>query len=307
MRLRHALVVGVTAATVLAGASAAASAVPGAHRPTAGGTGSPGSGAAHGSPPGAATVSGDAPRTAAPRGAACGSATGRDFPIDTRIHGGPSVHYPGGGFEHWSVDLTNTTGRACGDIHPVIVFAGRDRGLTPARVMLEYYDEGVSRWRPAELESTTEDEVVGILGTRGGPEAEDTPATGSRPGREGGPQRDDRAARDRTAGGGFTVGGRATVSVKVRLALTADTPPNQVTVNAAVVQRRGDDGDWVGESRDYRFAVLKDYGSGATVTHDELATTGPGSLLRLGAALGMVLVGGAGLVLVSRRLRSARG
>ncbi|MFI6286551.1 hypothetical protein ACIBCM_17660 [Streptomyces sp. NPDC051018] len=319
MRLRHALVVGVTAATVLAGASAAASAVPGAHRPTTTGSGFPGPGTAHGSPVSApsaggaapaGTVTGTATRTAAPEEAGCGSAAGRDFPIDTRIHGGPSVHYPGGGFEHWSVDLTNTTDRTCGEIHPVIVFAGRDRGLTVARIMLEYYDEGVARWRPAELESTSEDEVVAILGTRSGPAAGGTPAAGTRPGRQGGPQRDDRSdgqARDRTGGSGFTVEGRSTVSVRVRLALTADTPPNQVTVNAAVVQRHGDDGDWVGESRDYRFAVLKDYGAGATVTHDELATTGPGSLLRLGAALGMVLAGGAGLVVLSRRLRAARG
>ncbi|MGV9312553.1 hypothetical protein ACWDR0_10190 [Streptomyces sp. NPDC003691] len=208
----------------------------------------------------------------------CGSATGGAFPIATRLYGGPDVHHTGAGFEPWAVELANTTGRACREVHPVLVFAARDRGLTPARMMLEFYDPGAARWRTAPLEATDEDEVVAVLGTR----------------RAGG-------------GGGFTVAARSAVTVKVRLALTGDTPPNQVTVNAAVVQRRGDDGDWVGESGDYRFAVLKDRGTGATVTRDELATTGTGSTLRLAAALGMVLGAGGVLVLLSRGLRRARG
>ncbi|MFI1889147.1 hypothetical protein [Streptomyces jumonjinensis] len=205
----------------------------------------------------------------------CGAASTGRFPIGTRLHGGPTVHHPGGGFGQWSVELVNTTDRPCRNIHPVLVFTARDRGLTPARLMLEFYDSAASRWWPAELETTSEGEVVAIL--------------------------------DADGAGGLTVPGRAAVAVPVRLALTADTPPNQVTVNAAIVQRRGDDGDWVGESGDYRFAVLDDNGYGATVTRDELATTGNSSLLRLGAALGTVLLFGGVLALAARRLHFPRG
>jgi hypothetical protein len=42
----------------------------------------------------------------------------------------------------------------------------------------------------------------------------------------------------------------------VRLALTAGTEPADVVAVAAVVQRRSGDGDWVGESRQYRFTVM---------------------------------------------------
>ncbi|MFF3556450.1 hypothetical protein ACWD4V_15140 [Streptomyces tsukubensis] len=228
-------------------------------------------------PPAAPAVAAGVPPAAGRLPVGCGKASGGEFPIATRLYGGPDVHHPGTGFEPWAVELTNTTGRACREVHPVLVFAARDRGLSPARMMLEFYDPGAARWRTAPLAATEEDEVVGVLGTQ------------------------------RAKGGGFTVGARSAVTVKVRLALTADTPPNQVTVNAAVVQRHGSDGDWVGESGDYRFAVLKDRGTGATVTRDELATTGTGSTLRLAAALGMVLAAGGVLVLLSRGLRRARG
>ncbi len=251
--VRNALAVGVTAATVvpaaLTGPAAAATA--------------------------RATEAGPAHTTAAvPTPPSCGKLAAKNFPIDTRMHGGPPVHHPGGGFEQWSVDLANTTAEPCRDIHPVIVFAGRDRGLEPNRIILEFYDDDASRWRPAALETTAEDEIVGVL--------------------------DDGVFR------GFAVPARATVTVRVRFALTADTPPNQVTVNAAIVQRRGDDGDWVGESGDYRFAVLDDDGSGVTVTRDELATTGTGSRARLGIALGTIVLGAGIVALASKRLRAHR-
>ncbi|MFE7132950.1 hypothetical protein ACFVIM_19035 [Streptomyces sp. NPDC057638] len=204
----------------------------------------------------------------------CGAVSGAVFPIDTEMRGGPTVHHPGKGFREWAVDLANTTGKGCANVHPVIVFTPRDRGFTTARVTVEFYDQARARWRPAELETTSEDEVIAIL--------------------------------DGAGTGGFAVPARATVTVRVRLALRADTPPNQVTVNAAIVQRRGDDGDWVGESGEYRFAVLDDRGYGATVTDDELATTGPTSLRRLGIALGTVLCGGGVLVVASWRLRRWR-
>ncbi|MFD9715605.1 hypothetical protein [Streptomyces sp. NPDC059076] len=225
-----------------------------------------------------AVESATADSASAARQPRCGTPSGKDFPIGTRIHGGPMVHHPGGGFEQWSVDLTNSTARACRNIHPVIVFAARDRGLNPSRLMLEFYDDRRARWQPAPLESTSEDELIGVLDSDG--------ARGDQ--------------------GGFTVPAKATLAVRVRLSVTTDTPPNQVTVRAAVVQRRGGDGDWVGESDDYRFAVLDDPGDGATITREELATTGSTSLTRLAVALGTVLLGGAVLALVSRRLRPRR-
>lgn len=229
----------------------------------------------------------------------CGKAADPDFPIETRVHGGPPVHHAGGGFEPWSVDLANTTGEACRNIHPVIIFTGRDPGLTPARIRLEFYDDEAALWRPVALETTAEGEVVGVLD-----------GDGRFP--------------------GFAVPAQKSVTAKVRLRLAADAPPNQVTVFAAIVQRQGDDGEWVGESGDYPFAVLGDDGSGidagidAGVTPDELATapdelatapdelattgtgTGTGSLLLLGAAFGAVLLGSGALMLASRWRRTRR-
>ncbi|WP_405808138.1 hypothetical protein OG729_24825 [Streptomyces sp. NBC_00210] len=301
---RNALAVGVTAATIapaaLTGPAATAATVT-AHaaadtiaRPAAGPANAkaataPAPNAAGPAAP-APTLHAAATRSTAPtpipsppreRQPVCGQAASSDFPIDTRIHGGPTVHRPGGGYEEWSVDLANTTDQICRNIYPVIVFTGRDPGLTPPRVTLEFYDTQGDRWRPATLETTAEDELVGVLDDSGG---------------------------ERRGGRfpGFVVPARAAVTVTVRLALAADTPPNQVTVNAAIVQRHGDDGDWIGESGDYRFAVLDDEGPGAAVTLEELATTGTGSLIRLGVAFGAVLLGGGALVLASRRLRTGR-
>ncbi|MER6910644.1 hypothetical protein ABT354_03060 [Streptomyces sp. NPDC000594] len=199
----------------------------------------------------------------------CAAPSVRDFPIDTRMRGGPELHRPGGGFERWTVELANRTDRSCRNIHPVLVLTARDPGLTRERISLDFYDTAAARWRPAELETSGEDEVVAVL--------------------------------DADATSGFAVPGHRTVEVGVRLALAPDTPPNEVTVNAAVIQRHGDDGDWVGESPDYRFTVLP---AGATAPRDELASTGAGSPLRLGAALLTVLLGGCALALVSRRLRT---
>ncbi|MDV5145987.1 hypothetical protein R1T08_17670 [Streptomyces sp. SBC-4] len=55
--------------------------------------------------------------------------------------------------------------------------------------------------------------------------------------------------------GGFAVPSGRTLTVPVRLAFRDDTAPDEVVVSAAVVQRRGADGDWVGASGDYRLTV----------------------------------------------------
>lgn len=171
-----------------------------------------------------------APRAAlhAPAAAAsaeCDAPAGRRFPIATRVHGGPTGYASGGGRGEWTVDLTNTTARACGGIHPVLVLVDDSRALRPAQPRLEF-DDG-HRYRPVRLTRTDEDELVGAFG-------------------------------DKDGFPGFTVAAHRTVSVRVRLAFTADAAANQVTARAAVVQRHSGDGDWVGESNTYRFAIGPD-------------------------------------------------
>lgn len=155
----------------------------------------------------------------------CAGGSGdRGFPLTTRIHGGPGSYEAGGGFGTWYIDLTNTTRRTCTDIHPVVVLTDDKRTLKPDQPKLEFYDG--PRTRSVAFESTDEQELVGVL--------------------------------DGAGFGGFTVPPGRTVSVKVRLAVASDAVPDQVTANAAVVQRRGRDGDWVGESNAYRFGIDED-------------------------------------------------
>ncbi|MFF7328576.1 hypothetical protein ACIQU5_06050 [Streptomyces sp. NPDC090306] len=176
--------------------------------------------------PASAPAPPSAPRAlAAAASAACDAPAGRRFPIATRVHGGPTGYASGGGRGQWTVDLANTTGRACGGIHPVLVLVDDRRALRPAQPHLEF-DDG-HRYRPVRLTRTDEDELVGAFG-------------------------------DKDGFPGFTVPAHRTVSVRVRLAFAADAAANQVTARAAVVQRHGGDGDWVGESNAYRFAIGPD-------------------------------------------------
>ncbi|WP_051705034.1 MULTISPECIES: hypothetical protein [unclassified Streptomyces] len=154
---------------------------------------------------------------------ACAAPDDHTFPVTTRIHGGPDSYAAGGGFGTWYVDLTNTTDRPCTRIHPIVVLVDDKRALEPSQPRLEFF-EG-TRSHPVRFEKTTEDELVGAL------------------------------ADDEGRFAGFTVGPGKTVTVKVRLAVTSDAVPNEVTANAAVVQRHDDDGEWVGQSNDYRFGI----------------------------------------------------
>jgi hypothetical protein len=158
-------------------------------------------------------------------GPGCDDSGADDFPLTTRLRGGPDSYRPGGGSGAWYLDLTNTTRRACDDVHPVVVLVDAGHRLKPDQPRLEFYTDG--RAHPVRFEPTDEDELVGVF------------------------------ADERRAGGfsGFRVEPGRTLTVKLRLALAPDTAPNVVTANAAVVQRHGDDGDWVGQSNDYRFAV----------------------------------------------------
>ncbi|MFG2355922.1 hypothetical protein [Streptomyces sp. NPDC048521] len=180
-------------------------------------------------------VSSPAAHAEAPSSCAEGSAD-RSFPLATRIHGGPGSYEAGGGYGTWYIDLTNTTRRTCTAVHPVVVLVDDKRALKPDQPKLEFYDG--PRTRPVAFESTDEQELVGVLEGPGF--------------------------------GGFTVPPGATLSVKIRLALTSDAVPDQVTANAAVVQRRGKDGDWIGESNAYRFGIDEE-GPGGRETPD-----GPG-------------------------------
>ncbi|MFE1228618.1 hypothetical protein [Streptomyces sp. NPDC058745] len=227
----------------------------------------------------------------------CGKATDTEFPLDTRIHSGPADYAPGGAPATWNIDLTNTTTEACDGIHPVLVLADRHRMLQPAQIRLDFYDAAARRWRPVPFEGTEEHENIGVL----------------------------------TGFPGFAVPAGGTVTVPVRLAFRADTAPDEVVANAAIVQRRGDDGDWVGESEAYRLTIDPAAPSAepgraepgtpvpapATATPSrgaarpstapgELALTGRDVVAILAPVAGALVLGGAVLVLVARRGRRPR-
>ncbi|MGJ7418064.1 hypothetical protein AB9128_19695, partial [Streptomyces cinereoruber] len=151
----------------------------------------------------------------------CGVPDDEAFPLDTRIHGGPSGYTAGGPFQDWRLDLTNTTGSPCSGIHPVLVLTDRDRVLRPEQIRFEFYDAGAARWHPVAFQETSEAENVGVF----------------------------------TDFGGFAVPAGETLTVPVRLAFRAGTAPGEVLVNAAIIQRRGADGDWIGDSGAYRLTI----------------------------------------------------
>jgi len=214
----------------------------------------------------------------------CAASDDRRFPLTTRIHGGPDVYEAGGGYGTWYLDLTNTTTRTCRNIHPVVVLVDDKHVLKSSQPRLEFYDG--TRPHPVRFETTDEDELVGAF--------------------------DDGLP-------GFTVGPGKTVTVKVRLALTSDAAADAVTADAAVVQRRGDDGEWVGQSNDYAFRIHNDLSPAPTPTGTGTGTTPPARTPRLpfadelartglgtpGAALATaaVLVTGGALLLARRQRR----
>ncbi|MGW5768449.1 hypothetical protein ACWEVY_04765 [Streptomyces longwoodensis] len=186
-------------------------------------------------PASARTTTSAAPSCDAP------DAKAKDFPLTTRLRGGPAAYEAGGGYGTWSLDLTNTTDRTCTGVHPVVVLVDARRALRPSQPLLEFYADG--RPHPVRFQRTDEDELVGAF--------------------DGFP--------------GFTVGPRATVTVRVRLAFTSDTVPDGITADAAVVQRHGDDGDWVGQSDDYRFTVTGGPAPTGPATADPGAATPAGA------------------------------
>ncbi|MFG3494357.1 hypothetical protein [Streptomyces sp. NPDC047928] len=280
MRLRTAALAagfGLLALVTVASGVQPVAASPHAHAPAPAPGAGAGAGAAHG--PAGVVAHSPADVTVAGREPTCGDTSAIRFPITTRIVGGPDSYRPGDAFREWSVELTNTTRQPCRNIHPVIVLTDRGRTLKPAQVRLEFSSgAGLRPGHPVVVEQTDQDEIVGVL--------------------------DDDADRSFA---GFTVPAGRTVRVPVRLAFTADTALEEVTAHAAIVQRKGDDGDWVGESGAYRFALVA---AGEPFSppeiDEELATTGRRGVLPLaGAAVGAVLLG-AGAVVMARRPRRDR-
>ncbi|MER5616099.1 hypothetical protein [Streptomyces sp. NPDC002215] len=240
-RTRHGFALGLVAASVVLGGTSVA-------------TASAESSATPVSSPGSAT---------ADQQPACGDPEAKDFPISTRIHGGPDMYASGGGYGTWFLDLTNITTESCRGIHPVLVLTDEDRRLTADQIQLKFSEQGSpGTEHRVTWETTDQDEHIGVFGGEGGDSFD-----------------------------GFTVPAGRTVTVQVRMAFTSDTSPGRMTVNAAIVQRQRaasgtagkagkDDGAWVGESEEYPFTVVVDESDGEeasdtadTADIDEMAGT----------------------------------
>ncbi|MFF4409309.1 hypothetical protein [Streptomyces sp. NPDC001404] len=196
----------------------------------------------------------------------CGNPAAKDFPITSRLSGGPDAYERGGAQQTWELELRNTTDGECRAVHPVAVLSDKGRALQPGHIRLDFYDPGGARWRPVQFERTEEAENVGVLDGQ----EPDFP--------------------------GFAVPARQAVTVRMRLGFTGDAPEGTVTANVTAVQRRGADGAWVGQSGDYAFAV-----GGGDAGADGLADTGGGPLRGIAAGAGGAFAAGAALMLVVRR------
>ncbi|MBI0383954.1 peptidase, partial [Streptomyces albiflaviniger] len=157
--------------------------------------------------------------------AACGDRNASDFPIEAHLRDGPDQYALGGGWRGWHLELRNATDTGCRAIHPIAVLVDQARQLRPRHIGFEFLDpaaDGGATWRTVSFQTTDEDENIGVF-------------------------------EDHFKG--FTVPAHKTVDVQVRTRFTADAPEGPVTANAIAVQRRADDGDWVGQSNDYVFRV----------------------------------------------------
>ncbi|WP_030548995.1 hypothetical protein [Streptomyces albus] len=154
----------------------------------------------------------------------CGDRDSPDFPLRARIRGGPREYTAGDGWRRWSIGLRNTTDRACRGVHPVAVLVDSTRELAAERIFLQFYDAYSRSWRPVTLETTDRHEHIAVF--------------------DGFP--------------GFAVPAGGTVTVGVRMRFAEGTAGNAVRLTVAAVQRRDDDGDWIGSSNDYDFAIRGD-------------------------------------------------
>ncbi|MFD8382193.1 hypothetical protein ACFV2X_27315 [Streptomyces sp. NPDC059679] len=184
----------------------------------------------------------------------CGRRESPRFPIDARLHGGPARYARGGGWHAWHLELRNTTRVECRAIHPIAILVDRAHALRPDHIRMEFLDPYADkaaggRWRPVSFETTDEDENIGVFGD---------PFQG------------------------FTVPARGSVKVRVRSHFTDSAPTGPVTANVITMERRADDGDWVGQSGDYDFRIERAAGVGAeeasgagTGEPEEPRTSGP--------------------------------
>ncbi|MBH5335101.1 hypothetical protein IHE55_09950 [Streptomyces pactum] len=160
----------------------------------------------------------------------CGDRDGPGLPLRAVLDNGPSTFPRGGYWRAWHLKLTNTTRRACRAVHPVVVITGRDGDLRPRHIRFEFYDDRAERWRAVRFETTDADENVGAFTGEGF--------------------------------GGFTVEPGRTLTTALRARFTGGAPVGPATASVTTVQRRGDDGDWVGQSGDVPFRVTE--GDGGT-------------------------------------------
>lgn len=215
---------------------------------------------------------------------ACATDDGHDFPVTARITDGPDTYAAGDDPATWQLDLTNTTSRACARIHPVVVLVDDEQTLTPDRPRMEFSDG--TRTHAVSFQETELHELIGVF------------------------------ADDDAEFPGFTVGARETVRVPVDLAFADGTSDHRVVASAAVVQRGEDDGEWVGQSGEYRFQVTGDSDEGGG--GEERGQGAGGELARTGAApatpavrfaaagSAVCLFLGAGLLLAAHEVRRAR-
>ncbi|NJQ01880.1 hypothetical protein [Streptomyces zingiberis] len=213
----------------------------------------------------------------------CGDRDSPDFPLRAEVAGGPRGYTAGGGRRHWTVTLRNTTDRACRAVHPVAVLADRTRELAAADIEMEFHDPFAGRWRPVTLETSDRHEHIAVF--------------------------------DRFPGLTVPAGGTVTTSVRLRFTSggTARPADNAVRLTLAAVQRRGDDGDWVGSAPPYDFTIRGGRtspdgpgpaGDGTRTRPPALARSGSGGPLPWAAvAAGLCLALGAALLAASRGTR----
>ncbi|MFG2196229.1 hypothetical protein [Streptomyces sp. NPDC048639] len=175
----------------------------------------------------------------------CGDPDSEDFPIEARIRDGRKTYEAGADRATWNLDLRNTTNAECRNIHPIAVLVDRNRALATERIGLEFYDGGAGEWRTVGFETTEEREHIGVFEGDGFD--------------------------------GFAVKPHKKVTVKVRMGFAEGTKSDHVRLNVAAVQRRDDDGDWVGESNDYEFDIRGDGSATAADTGQRDGTAGDGS------------------------------
>ncbi|MFJ9853592.1 hypothetical protein [Streptomyces sp. NPDC101150] len=246
----------------------------------------------------------------------CGRPDSPSFPIDSRVRGGPAAYPAGGDWGTWQLELRNTTDAVCEDVHPIVVLTSARHGLRPGRIRLEYRDPAGGDWRPVPFEATDHEEQIGVFAKSAKPAKSDKSANAAESAGAGGPGGGEPG---RASGGGLAVPANGTVTVPIRLRFAAGTAPGPVTANVTTVQRRGSDGEWIGQSGDYRFAVQADASaapaspeaaappdpaaSPAPAEPRELAATAQGPVRALAVAAGGLFAAGALLLAGSRRLR----